>query len=585
MAPSLEDARGSTAVIVSFEDSPSGSVLDHVRSLGTLHTVYDIIDAAHATVPADRLDRLAALDEVTRVDHDAPLDKHLDRSTRVVQAGPALTEQGISGANVSIAVVDTGIDSSHPGVGENFRRGVVFTGSGGEPVESDASTDADGHGTHVAGITGGTGASSQTLDPDDTRYAGVAPEAGLVALDISASFTTSTAIRAFEWVHDNHETYDIEVVQNSWGRKETGQAYDPEDPAVRASNALIAEDDLVVVFSAGNAGSESSTLAMEAANPNVIAVGATDDSRRVAEFSSRGPVVYENGTQAGWTKPDVAAPGVGIRSAASSGSTDPGTLYKDLSGTSQAAPHVAGIAALMRSQVPDLPAREIHAILEDTAGDLGPEGPDPATGHGMVNAPRALEAALEAANGTFGTITRTFTSNGTLVVGPLGDGLLEDEGASAEVVRGGFPVGKNAQELTFRFTWETTQGDPPDLRVRLTDPAGRDLRVPAQDGLAERSVSQPPVGEWSWEAQGASNSDAGAVEYQSNATVVSQRPSLTQAAGGDDAFFEQTFQDRAESTYRNAAETYGQGPVLAVLAALAVILLSLLVAVVSRVGS
>jgi subtilisin family serine protease len=565
----LRDAEGPVDAIVSFEAAPSQAQVADLEQVATVHHVYHLIDAAHVTVDADRVEEAAAVDGVTRLDHDEPLEKHLDTSKAAIGVDERLWNRGFTGSNVTIAVVDTGIDSSHPAVDDRVRRGVTFTGEGEGPAESDGATDADGHGTHVAGITGSDGTSSQAFDPDDASYAGVAPEVGLVSLDISASFTTSTAIRAFEWVHDNHEAYDIHVVQNSWGRKETGQAYDGQDPAIRASNALVADDDLVVVFSGGNAGPDPSTLSMEAANPNVISVAATNDQGEVADFSSRGPVVYENGTTAGWTKPDVSAPGVQITSAASTQAPDATETYQELSGTSQAAPHVAGLAAAIRDQAPELPATRIHGVLEATARDLGQTGPDPATGHGLVDGPAAIEAGLELADGSLTTETDRYRSNGTLAVGTTDTGLLDDEGANSGTANGTFPVRDDAKRIDYRLTWNASSGDMrPDLRVRLTEPGGRDLLVPTEDGRAERSLEDPVGGEWSWRAEGSSMLDMGSVDWASTALVTYPTENRLRGAGATGGgYFDDGLQRRAENLYRDAAETYGEGPVLAALGA------------------
>ncbi len=567
--PSLEEAQGEVPTIVSFRGPAPAGVVDRLAAEGTIHTVYSIIDAAHVTVPVDRLDAVAGIEQVTRVDRDHALELHLDTSKPVVGVTPQLWSDGYDGDGTTIAVVDTGIDSTHPGVGDRVERGVTFSGTGGGPVESDASVDTDGHGTHVGAITGGNGATSQLLDPDDEQYAGMSPQVGLVSLDISQSFTTSTAIRAFEWVHNNHEEYDISVVQNSWGRVETGQAYDPRDPAVRASNALVADDDLVVVFSAGNNGPGDASLSMEAQNPNVITVGATDDSGTPAQFSSRGPVIHQNGTHAAWTKPDVAAPGVQITSAASQQGNPTSGLYRALSGTSQASPHVGGIAAMMRAEAPDLTAPQVHAILERTAQDLGPEGPDADTGHGMVHAPSALEQTLGIANGTLSTNTETFSQTGTLITGTQIEGLLEDEGASTHRASGSIPVKEEALGLELSFTWSSAQaGLPtPQLRVSLEDPSGRQMLVPAEDQAAERTVSSPAEGTWSWQAEPASGTEAGAAAYEMNATVTYEDPDpLRETAGVEGGFFQDDWRRAVGQVFTDARSTFGTAPLLATLA-------------------
>jgi hypothetical protein len=190
-------------------------------------------------------------------------------------------------------------------VGGRVEQAVVVDGAG-EPVESSSSTDEDGHDTHVGAITAGDGDGSKQLAGGTNDYAGVAARCGIVSLDISEQFTTSTAICSFEWVHNDREQYGIEVVQNSWGRADTGGQWDPDGPAIRASNSLVV-DDFVVVFSAAKQGPDASSLALEAMNPNVVTVAAVNDDVKTAQFCSRGPVELANGSTACWVKPDVAA--------------------------------------------------------------------------------------------------------------------------------------------------------------------------------------------------------------------------------------------------------------------------------------
>lgn len=587
--PALRDpGPGEVSVIASFQAAPTEQHLDAVTDLGTVHHVYSIIDAVHVTIPAHRIAALADVPGVTRLDADAPLERHLETSRPAIQVGPRLWGQGYRGADTTVAVVDTGVDGTHPTFDGKLHRSVTFTGGEAGPVEAPTGSDDDGHGTHVAGIVAGTGSSSSLTDPSDDGYAGIAPDTSLVSLDISASFTTSTAIRAFEWIHENHDAYDITVVQNSWGRKDTSERYDPRDPAVRASNALVFDDDLLVVFSAANEGPNEQTLSMEAMNPNVLTVGATDDTGKVATFSSRGPVVFRNGTVAPWVKPDVSAPGVRIHSAASSQDASATDLYKDLSGTSQAAPHVAGVAALIRAEAPNLPATAVMDALRETAIDLNDPGPDPHTGHGMVDTPAALERALELDNGTLTTSTETYTDRGRIVAGTqssLSELMPEDSGVDSHRANGSFPVDPGAERLAFRFTWSSTTELPaPALSVTLTDPTGRDVLVPIDDQTATRELASPVDGRWSWNAEPVSPTTAGAADYEMNATVTTTTRSTLSETGSDQGgFFEDSYRARAERALTELQGAIGEGPFYAVLAGLAVIVLASVVAVARRV--
>ncbi len=562
------EGEGPRSIIVSTLGPVDASLERRMMEHGQLLATYSVIDAVHMRATPAGVQQLAALDRVERIDADEELAWHLGTSRPAVGVTEEIWSETRRGANVTIAVVDTGIDGTHPALRDRVETSVTFTGEG-RSQQTAASTDEDGHGTHVGGIVASTGDGSKLLNDGNQRYAGVAPAAGLVSLDISSSFSTSTAIDAFEWVHENHETYNIKVVQNSWGRKEIGQPYDPGDPAVRASNTLVGEDDIVVVFSAANKGPEPQTLSLEAMNPNVVSVAAVDDKGDVASFSSRGPVMLQNGSRADWVKPDVSAPGVRITSTATSANTD---LYHGMSGTSQAAPHVSGVAALLQTRFDNLSAPQVHEILRTSALDLGQEGPDPATGYGFVNTPGALRQADAAENGTLFTTSEHYETTGT-ITGPTPiDGVLPGgEGAETGMANGTIPVKDSATRLRLLAEWTQSQtGVPlPDIDVVLEDPSGTEIQVPGEDTSAERTIEDPASGEWGWKLEA---SGQGAADFLVNGTVTLEREVLGASAGGEGGFGEQGPGERAQEMFEQAVDTYG----LAVVAgAIGVVLVAL----------
>lgn len=583
--PKLRDTTGQVSVIVQTEHAPGQPLLDRLDRIGDVANVYSVIDGLHMYLTAEELGELARVPGVERIDADEPLAWHLDTSRSAVGVGPQMWDQGIDGGGGTVAVLDTGIDQTHPSVQGKVAAAVVVREQAGA-TQTPASTDTDGHGTHVAGIVAGTGQGSQLLRTDNRRYAGMATGSQLISIDISNPFTTSSAIEGFDWVHENHETYDITVVQNSWGRKEVGEPYDDRDPTIRASNALVRDDGLLLVFSAANEGPEPSSLSLEAQNPNVLTVGAVDDSGSIAEFSSRGPVLLPEGGQAGWVKPDVVAPGVQIRSAKAGAATG-SSFYVDLSGTSQAAPHVAGIAAMVRASAPDLGPLEVMELFRRAASDLGPQGPDPATGYGFTDAPRTLELALATKNGTLELPQQEmYTASGQLVLGPTGElsGVLGGTGAKTESASGTIPVKPRSTRLSLNVSWSSTVSGtpPPDLTVTLTRPDGETLRVPAQDGTASRTVSDPTPGSWMWELRAANEPGTGAAEYQLGASVTTPRSldTLGQAGGGG-GFFDSPSR-QAQQYYEDLEQELGEYtlPALAAAALLAILLLVAIVKVI-----
>ncbi|TSC96581.1 MAG: putative subtilisin [Parcubacteria group bacterium Athens1014_26] len=259
-----------------------------------------------------------------------------------------------TGDLVKVAVIDTGIDVFHPDLKDNIKGGmsaVAYTAS---------YNDDNGHGTHEAGIIG---AIDNTIG-----VIGVGHQIDLYAvkvLDRRGSGYLSDIIEGLDWAISN----GMQVVNMSLGTASNILSF---REAVQRVNAA----GIVQVAAAGNSGG---SVIYPAAYPEVIAVSATDSSDKIASWSSRGPEV------------DLSAPGVSIYS------TYKGQIYKTLSGTSMAAPHVTGVIALMIDRKTcdyDLngictPA-EVQQKLEATAEDLGVVGKDNLYGAGLIDAEKAI---------------------------------------------------------------------------------------------------------------------------------------------------------------------------------------------------
>lgn len=260
-----------------------------------------------------------------------------------------------TGDPVKVAIVDTGIDVKHPDLINNLKGGISTV------WYTTSYNDDNGHGTHVAGIAAAV---------DNTiGVIGVGPGIDLYAvkvLDRRGSGYLSDVIEGLDWAIQN----GMQVVNMSLGTSSDILSF--KEAVQRVNNAGI-----VQVGAAGNSGG---AVIYPAAYSEVIAVSATDSIDAIASWSSRGPEV------------DLAAPGVSIYS------TYKGQAYKTLSGTSMAAPHVTGVAALVLS-VPskcDLnldgkcTPSEVQQRLEATATDLGSLGKDDLYGSGLVNAEKAV---------------------------------------------------------------------------------------------------------------------------------------------------------------------------------------------------
>lgn len=402
---------------------------------------------------------LARLPAVAGVYADEPVTLAMERERGLVGAEPPAGASWPTGAGVTVALVDSGIDGSHPAFSGRVDASVRISRGG---VVSGEAGDSDGHGTHVAGIVGGDGAMSA-----NARHRGIAPGARLVGVDISDSFTTTNAVRAFAWIHENKDRYDIRVVSNSWGREKEDAHYDADDPVIRASDALV-DSGIVVVFSAGNRGREGdATLTTEATNPNVITVGAAGASGRVESYSSRGPAMDADARAVAWVKPDLMAPGSAVVStrasalADASARSDEERYYTVMNGTSMAAPQVAAAAALLLGAQPGLAPAQVQAILQRSAADLGPAGADAETGYGMLDVATALSEVSFAAGGERRIVVETrvpVRAEGE-AVSALGQVVLADDAprlppAQTLVIPLALPTGAAGVDLWLNWTGE-----------------------------------------------------------------------------------------------------------------------------------
>ena len=276
-----------------------------------------------------------------------------------------------TGAVVKVAVLDTGIYKDHPDLvvadGINFSPNPDDVDGWYDPstedpdvsVDPNAWVDDDGHGTHVAGIIAARDNCSHVI--------GVAPDVELYAvkvLDRNGLGYASDVIAGLEWAIDN----GIQVVNMSIGGWDSTPAFADACAAAEAAGIYLAT-------SAGNSGDgnpETDEVGFPGAYPSVITIAATNEANEIACFSSDGPEV------------DHAAPGVGVESTTMDGKTG----FK--SGTSMAAPHNAGAAALLFGYYPNMTVSEVREALSASATDLGNPGYDVFFGHGLINIPTAF---------------------------------------------------------------------------------------------------------------------------------------------------------------------------------------------------
>ncbi len=408
LSPELEERRGNLSAFlrpqapeelidVIVQARPGASLDQHRRkmlSLGAAHkSKLDIINGNVFSVPASMLPLLEQDPDIAYVSPDRKTI-HLSQEDFVLDAtqSSAVINAGYTGYGVGVAIIDSGIRSSHPDL-QNLSTGasrVVYSQSFVPGLDA---SDQYGHGTHVAGIIAGNGQVS------DSWMQGIATRVNLInlrVLDGNGAGTDSAVVAAIQRAIQLKKTYNIRIINISLGRR-VSEPYilDPICQAVeQAWKAGI-----VVVVAAGNFGRDNTmntngyaTITAPGNDPYVITVGATSTHRTdslnddtVTSFSSKGPTLLDH-----VIKPDLVAPGNLVVSLAVTGSTldrnfsgnevDPDLYgsysntasYFRLSGTSMAAPMVSGAVALMLERVPGLTPDQVKARLMKTASKSYP---------------------------------------------------------------------------------------------------------------------------------------------------------------------------------------------------------------------
>jgi serine protease AprX len=387
--------------------------------------------------------RAARLPGVRSAHMDERLKLLLHESVPLVYGGsPDPTwSSGIDGRGGAVAVVDSGVDGLHPDLRDRMAANVKVEDPGdffdaGEPVYAECPTSCStdttgGHGTHVAGTVAGTGAASNGF------YRGVAPGSKLVGLSVGETVSVLYALGAFEWILAHHAEHGIVAVNNSWGPVSDGVRFDATAPINVASKA-IDDAGMVVVFAAGNAGSGdrsdpegasdcSSRPAPDGGrepsdgackiNPYSVAPWAVSvanarkdepggpGAQHLNFSSSRGdpnPQQSLDGQTIDYV-PTLTAPGTNVRAARMitgvntttplaclsaetpacvppAGAEQYEPFYMPLSGTSMAAPHVAGAVAVMQSEAQTklgrrlTPAEVRQALIDSSTPMTGVDG-------------------------------------------------------------------------------------------------------------------------------------------------------------------------------------------------------------------
>ena len=340
--PALRNAKGAELVPIIIEfDAGAEPDREILKELGCKSRhVLKSLNGISAECPADAILQLASLDSTAYLWEDAVLSLALDQSVPLINATAAWQTFG-NGTGINVSIIDSGINTSHPGLAGQVILENDFTPEG-------ITDDRCNHGTPVACIVG----------CNDATYKGVAPGAKMfnakVARVVSedplqCGIFSSDAIAAIDW----SIAHGAQVIQMSVGSGMSSCYQSALSVAVNNSGKNI-----TIVIPAGNGGPGNQSMWVPGCAENALSVGASNGNI-VESYSSRGPTDY------GISKPDIVAPGTGITAANNDGST-----FGDHTGTSFASPHVAGVAALMLQQKRLTPVI-IKQIMKSTAVNLG----------------------------------------------------------------------------------------------------------------------------------------------------------------------------------------------------------------------
>lgn len=314
-------------------------------------------------VEEKNLEKLKNLKSIKKVHQNAHITTQMYSSRKTVHADEA-QEKGYLGKGVTISILDTGIspinDFTKP-----YNRIIGFK----DFINNETTPyDDNGHGTHVAGISGGNGYSSEG------NYRGIAPNCnfvGVKVLDEEGKGNSADVLAGIQWILDNKAKYNIRIVNLSIGTSNTSL----NDPLIKAVEKVWNEN-IVVTIAAGNNGPSPKSITSPAISKKVITVGASDDHKttligdsNLINFSGRGP------TLECVIKPDLVAPGVNIVSCLSSNLYKKGKKTVDgsyfiLSGTSMSTPMVTGAIALLLEKYPDLKPDDVKLMLKKSCKTL-----------------------------------------------------------------------------------------------------------------------------------------------------------------------------------------------------------------------
>ncbi len=367
---------------------------------------YWLIDSIAGTVELSRIYEIIDLPGVVFVELDGVLGIQMEEVVPVHGVDLVWQDTGYTGEGVTMAIIDTGIDGNHTALDDldddnmtDDPKIVAFYDAINNPGATNGTEifpyDDNGHGTHCAGITAGTGAPNY-------QHVGVAPRANLVGvkvLDGGGSGSFAAVMAGMQWTVEKRHEFNIRAASMSLGAL-TGAiewTSSEEESVNRMANEMMRAG-VTLFIAAGNSGG-TATIGTPGSAEDVITVGSLDKDTSIAIYSSQGP------TEEGRVKPNIAFVGSSVNAP----DANTGDGYVALSGTSMATPGAAGVAVLMYQANPDLSPFDIRNIMQETstyrechymlanepcAEDAIPKNrQNNVYGHGHVNAQPAVDEA------------------------------------------------------------------------------------------------------------------------------------------------------------------------------------------------
>ena len=402
------DEEGLISVIVNFDHTPTEedqAMLEREVEFQTQFR-YWLIDSIAGTVELSRIHEIIGLPGVVFVELDGVLGIQMEEVVPVHGVDLVWQDTGYTGEGVTMAIIDTGIDGNHTALDDldddnmtDDPKIVAFYDAINNPEETNGTEifpyDDNGHGTHCAGITAGTGAPNY-------QHIGVAPRANLVGvkvLDGGGSGSFAAVMAGMQWTVEKRHEFNIRAASMSLGAL-TGAiewTSSEEESVNRMANEMMRAG-VTLFIAAGNSGG-TATIGTPGSAEDVITVGSLDKDTSIAIYSSQGP------TEEGRVKPNIAFVGSSVNAP----DANTGDGYVALSGTSMATPGAAGVAVLMYQANPDLSPFDIRNIMQETstyrechymfanepcAEDAIPKNrQNNVYGHGHVNAQPAVDEA------------------------------------------------------------------------------------------------------------------------------------------------------------------------------------------------